>query len=118
MNSKEYKLGTLSPTKVTLTNWVRLTNAPLLLPRPSAVQWNEYVFVLVKDGTALLYHTKHGMWSVLPRCNKQLPSGPPPLTLHNGQVLNMSTILRLYTVHIETVNTQVVRATIHTHSCI
>ena len=91
MNRKEYKFGTLSPTKVTLKDWVRLTNAPLLLPRPSAVQWNEYVFLLVKDGTALLYHTKHGMWSVLPRCDKQLPSGPPPLTLHNGQVLTMST---------------------------
>ena len=88
--SRKYKFDTPYSTKVTLTNWVRLTNAPLLLPRPSAVQWNEYVFLLTRDGTALLYHTKQGIWSVLPRCNKLLPSGPPPLTLHNGQILTMS----------------------------
>ena len=77
--------------KVTLTNWVRLTNAPLLLPRPSAVQWNEYLFLLANNGTTLLYHTKHGIWSTLSRCEAALREGPPPLVPHEGQILTVTT---------------------------
>ncbi len=88
----EVKMDTYSPTsgksKVTLTNWVRLSNAPLLLPRASAVQWNEYVFVLARDGTALLYHSKHNMWSMLPK--SPYKSFNQALTIHNGRILTMS----------------------------
>ena len=76
--------------KVTLTNWVRLSNAPLLLPRASAVQWNDYVFVLASDGTALLYHSKHNMWSMLPKSPYTSFNFNQALTLHNGQILTMS----------------------------
>ncbi|XP_064391794.1 uncharacterized protein LOC135339582 [Halichondria panicea] len=78
-------------TTVTLTNWVRLNNAPLLLPRASAVQWNDYIFVLASDGTALLYHATNAMWSVLISCNETLPpEGPPPLALYKGEVITVS----------------------------
>ncbi len=75
---------------MTLTNWVRQTNAPLLLPRASAVQWNDYVFVLASDGTALLYHAKHGMWSMLPKCPIEQLEGAPPITVHKGEVITLS----------------------------
>ncbi len=76
---------------MTLTNWVRLNNAPLLLPRASAVQWNDHVFVLASDGTALLYYPKqHGIWSTLISCKEPLPEGPPPLVLYKGEVLTAS----------------------------
>ncbi len=74
--------------KVTLSNWVRLNNAPVLLPRASAVQWNDFVFVLASDDTALLYHNKHNMWSMLPK--SPYTSTNPALTLHNGRILTMS----------------------------
>ena len=77
-------------TKVTLTNWVRLNNAPLLLPRASAVQWNDFVFVLASDDTALLYHRKHNIWSMLPKSPYSYFNLTPALTLHNGQILTMS----------------------------
>ena len=81
----------LETTKVTLTNWIRLNNAPLLLPRASAVQWNDYIFVLASDGTALLYHATNAMWSVLISCNETLPpEGPPPLALYKGEVITVS----------------------------
>ncbi len=76
--------------KVTLSNWVRLNNAPLLLPRASAVQWNDYVFVLASDDTALLYHNKHNMWSMLPNSPYTSTNFAPALTLHNGRILTMS----------------------------
>ncbi len=84
-----------TPSKVTLTNWVRLNNAPLLLPRASAVQWNDYVFVLARDGTALLYHTKHGIWSMLPKCpNKPAVSYESyinvPLVNYRGEILTVN----------------------------
>ena len=75
---------------MTLTNWVRLNNAPLLLPRASAVQCNDYVFVLASDGAALLYHAKHGMWSMLPKCPIEQLEGAPPLTVHKGEVITLS----------------------------
>ena len=80
----------VTPSKVTLTNWVRLNNAPLLLPRASAVQWNDYVFVLARDGTALLYHSKHNMWSMLSKSPYTSDNLAPALTLHNGRILTMS----------------------------
>ena len=76
--------------KVTLTNWVRSNNAPLLLPRPSAVQWNEYVFVLAKDGTTLLHNSKHGIWSMLPVCS-YAPTNPPTAVNYKGLVITMTT---------------------------
>ncbi len=76
--------------KVTLTNWVRLSNAPLLLPRASAVQWNDYVFVLASNDTALLYHNKHNIWSMLPKPPYSYLSPTQAMTLHNGKILTMS----------------------------
>ncbi len=85
---------TYSPTseksKVTLTNWVRLNNAPLLLPRASAVQWNDYIFVLASNGRALLYRNKHDMWSMLPKSPYSCFNLAPALTLHKGRILTMS----------------------------
>ena len=75
---------------MTLTNWVRLNNAPLLLPRASAVQWNDYIFVLASNGTALLFHAKHGMWSMLPKCPIEELDSAPPLTVHKGEVITLS----------------------------
>ena len=75
----------VTPSKVTLTNWVRLNNAPLLLPRASAVQWNDYVFVLASDGTALLYHTKLKLWSMLPKCPYRMTSNVP-LVNYKGEI--------------------------------
>ncbi len=75
---------------MTLTNWVRLNNAPLLLPRASAVQWKDYVFVLARYGTTLLYHAKHGIWSMLPKCPIEQLDGAPPLTVHKGEVITLS----------------------------
>ncbi len=76
---------------MTLTNWVRLNNALSLLPRVSAVQWNDYVFVLASDSTALLYHITNDIWSLLISCKEQLPpEGPPPLALYKGEVVTAS----------------------------
>ncbi len=53
--------------------------------------------MLASDGTALLYHAKHGIWSILISCKEALPEGPPPLVLHKGEVLTASikgTVLR------------------------
>ncbi len=88
-------MDTYSPTssqksKVTLTNWVRLSNAPLLLSRASAVQWNDYVFVLASDGRALFYHSKHNIWSMLPKSPYTSANLAPALTLHKGRILTMS----------------------------
>ncbi len=87
-------MDTYSPTseksKVTLTNWVRLNNAPLLLPRASAVQWNDYIFVLARDGTTLLYRNKHDMWSMLSKSPYTSDNLAPALTLHKGRILTMS----------------------------
>ncbi|XP_064391976.1 uncharacterized protein LOC135339674 [Halichondria panicea] len=89
-------MDTYSPTskrsKVTLTNWVRLNNTALLLPRTSAVQWNDYVFVLASDDTALFYHNKHDIWSMLPKSPYKSFNHTPALTLHNGHILTMSEI--------------------------
>ena len=74
---------------MTLTNWVRLNNAPLLLPRASAVQWNDYVFVLASDGTALLYHAKLKLWSMLPKCPYHLKENVP-LVNYEGKILAVS----------------------------
>ncbi len=76
--------------KVTLSNWVRLNNAPLLLLRASAVQLNDFVFVLASDGTTLLYHNKHNMWSMLPKSPYTSTNLTPALTIHNGRILTMS----------------------------
>ena len=76
--------------KVTLTNWVRLSNAPLLLTRASAVQWNDYVFVLASDGTTLLYHSKHNMWSMLSKSPHTSVNLAPALTLYNDRIITMS----------------------------
>ena len=76
---------------MTLTNWVRLNNAPLLLPRASAVQWNDNIFVLARDGTALLYHTKDKFWSMLPQCPNNIPvSDHLPLVNYKGDILAVS----------------------------
>ena len=80
----------VTPSKVTLTNWVRLNNAPLLLPRASAVQWNDYVFVLASDGTTLLYRNKHDMWSMLSKSPYTSDNLASALTLHKGRILTMS----------------------------
>ncbi len=79
---------------MTLTNWERLNNAPLPLAGASAVQWNDHVFVLTQDGTIPLYHTKSNIWSVLPNSpyvNYSNTTVPTALTIHNGQILTMST---------------------------
>ncbi len=77
--------------KVTLTSWERLSNAPIPLAGASAVQWNDYVFVLAYNGMALLYHTKSKIWSALPTAPyTSTNTTPPPLTSHNGQILTMS----------------------------
>ncbi|XP_064391790.1 uncharacterized protein LOC135339578 [Halichondria panicea] len=88
-------MDTHSPTssqksKVTLTNWVRLSNAPLLLSRASAVQWNDYVFVLASDGRALFYHSKHNIWSMLPKSPYTSANLAPALTLYKGRILTTS----------------------------
>ena len=46
---------------------MKLDNCPFDFPKASATQWNEYMFVLASNGTALLYHIKHRMWSTLPQ---------------------------------------------------
>ena len=47
--------------------------------------------MLASDGTALLYHTTNGMWSILISCKEPLPvAGPPPLALYKGEVLTAS----------------------------
>ncbi len=74
---------------MTLTNWVRLNNAPLLLPRASAVQWNDYVVVLASDGTALLYHAKLKLWSMLPKCHNSMNDNVP-LVNYRGEILAAS----------------------------
>ncbi len=76
-------------TKVTLTNWARLNNAPLLLPRASAVQWNDYVVVLASDGTALLYQAKLKLWSMLPKCHNSMNDNVP-LVNYRGKILAAS----------------------------
>ncbi len=78
--------------KVTLSNWVRLNNAPLPLTRASAVQWNDFVFVLASDDTALFYHSKRNMWSMQPKPPYNCLNLTPALTLYNGQILTMSLI--------------------------
>ncbi len=78
--------------KVTLSNWVRLNNAPLPLTRASAVQWNNFVFVLASDDTALFYHSKRNMWSMQPKPPYNCLNLTPALTLHNGQIFTMSLI--------------------------
>ena len=85
-----YSHPTSQKSKLTLTNWVRLNNAPLLLPKASGVQWNDYVFVLARDGRALLYRNKHNMWSMLPKSPYTSTNLAPALTLHNGRILTMS----------------------------
>ncbi len=82
---------TTKQSKVTLTNWERLNNAPLPLAGASAVQWNDYMFVLAQDGMPLLYHVKSNIWSMLPKSPyTSINNAPPALTLHNGQILTMS----------------------------
>ena len=78
----------MSPPKVTLTNWKRLNNSPEKLPQASAVQWNDHIFVLARDGTALLYHIKHSMWSALVKCTAQLLDGPP-LAVYRGEIITV-----------------------------
>ncbi len=74
---------------MTLTNWERLNNAPILLPNASAVQWNDFLFVLARDGTALVYHNKLKLWSMLPSYSKSL-SDNVPLVNYNGQILTVT----------------------------
>ena len=76
--------------KVTLTNWVRLNNAPILITKASAVQWNDFVVVLASDDTALLYHKKHNIWSMLPKPPYSCFNLTPALTLYNSRILTMS----------------------------
>ncbi len=80
---------TTKQSKVTLTNWERLNNAPFPLAGASAVQWNGYIFVLARDGTTLLYHTKLKLWSMLPSYPSSL-SDNLPLVNHKGKVLTVT----------------------------
>ncbi len=87
--------STIMPeTKVTLTNWVRLNNAPLLLPRASAVQWNDHVFVLASDSTALLFHAKLKLWSMLPKCPYSMNDNVP-LVNYRGEIRAVSKDARI-----------------------
>ncbi len=83
---------TTKQSKVTLTNWERLNNAPLPLGGASAVQWNDHMFVLAQDGTTLLYRPEHKIWSMLPKSpyNNSGTAVPTTLTIHNGQILTMN----------------------------
>ncbi len=84
---------TTKQSKVTLTNWERLNNAPLPLAGASAVQWNDHMFVLAQDGITLLYHVKSNIWSMLPKspyASINNAAAPPALTLHNDQIFTMS----------------------------
>ncbi len=74
---------------MTLTNWERLNNAPFPLGGASAVQWNDYIFVLARDGTTLLYQTKLKLWSMLPSYPSSL-SDNLPLVNHKGKVLTVT----------------------------
>ncbi len=84
------------PIEKVLTNWERLNNAPLLLPNASAVQWNEYIFVLASDGTTLLYQTKLKLWSMLPSCTFSLKQNIP-LVNYKGKILTVSNSFKLIT---------------------
>ncbi len=82
---------TTKQSKVTLTNWERLNNAPLPLAGASAVQWNDHMFVLAQDSITLLYHVKSKIWSMLPKSPyASINNAPPALTLHNDQIFTMS----------------------------
>ncbi len=81
---------------MTLTNWERLNNAPILLPNASAVQWNEYIFVLASDGTALLYQTKLKLWCMLPSCTFSVKQNIP-LVNYKGKILTVSNNFKLIT---------------------
>lgn len=64
-----------SKCNVTLTNWKRLSNAPINLSKCSAVQWRrDFIVVSNSDGNTLLYNVKWNMWSQL----ATLPDGTKP----------------------------------------
>ena len=65
-----------------------MNNSPEKLPEASAVQWNDYVLVLPKERTALLYHTKQRIWSLLPKCSIN-PLNGPPLTTYRGEIITI-----------------------------
>ncbi len=75
---------------VTLTNWQRLNNAPILLSNVSAVPWNDYLFVLASNGTTLLYHIKLKLWSMLPKYNDLYTDGKNvSLVNYKGKILTI-----------------------------
>ena len=66
-----------------------MSNTPVILPEASAIQWNEYIVFLTKDGTVLLCHTKHNMWTTLSKCTHAVPDGLP-LANYRGQITTLS----------------------------
>ena len=66
-----------------------MTNTPVILPEASAIQWNEYIVFLTKDGTVLLYHIKLKMWTTLSKCTSTVAGGLP-LASYRGQITTMS----------------------------
>ena len=106
INSKkgkpQYNLRSLnmneSKRNVTLTNWERISNAPIDLSKCSAVQWRrEFIAVSNSDGNTLLYNVKWNMWSQLAK----LPDGTKPcqgcpLTCYDEKLLILTQGGKIY----------------------
>ncbi len=71
------------------TNWERLNNAPLPLDGASAVQWNDGMFILTSNGTALFYQVKIKLWSMLPGIPNNM-SKNISLVNYRGQILTVN----------------------------
>ena len=80
-----------STCKVTLTNWKRISNAPIDLSKCFAVQWRrEFIAVCDSDGNTLLYNVKWNMWSQLPKLPGStctIPCKGCPLTCYDDKLL-------------------------------
>ena len=66
---------------------MKLDNCPFEFPKASATQWHEYVFVVAIDGKALLYNTKHRMWSTLPQSHRRSYSNCNKVVNFKGQLI-------------------------------
>ena len=75
---------------VALSNWKRLSNAPIDLAKPVAVQWRDFIVVSdIQSNHALLYNPKWNMWSQLPSITMSAvrPAEGCPLVAFDNKLL-------------------------------
>ena len=83
---------------VMLTNWKRLSNAPIDLSKCFAVQWRqEFIVVSDSDGSILLYNVKWNMWSQLAELpDDKKPCQGCPLTCYDEKLLILAQEGKMY----------------------